>query len=132
MLSVVTVLAKPRPFGCAQGRPRGWPPASPRAVSHLTCFACTQHVKVQGNKNPHNGGLVYWGARLGRDPTKSPRVLRLLREQRGRCGRCGLRLTTEGVLEVHHKDGHHNNNAAPNLVLLHAPCHDQEHGTRCQ
>jgi len=34
MLSVVTVLAKPRP--------RGWPPASPRAVGHLTCFACTR------------------------------------------------------------------------------------------
>src|SRR3972149_4491820 len=33
MLSVVTVLAKPRP--------RGWPPTGTRAVSHLTCFACT-------------------------------------------------------------------------------------------
>jgi len=33
MLSIVTVLAKPRP--------RGWPPAGTRAVSHLTCFACT-------------------------------------------------------------------------------------------
>src|SRR3990172_1370073 len=33
MLSVVTVLAKPRP--------RGWPPAGTRAVSYLTCFACT-------------------------------------------------------------------------------------------
>jgi len=91
-----------------------------------------RHVKVQGNKSPYDGDWVYWGARLGRDPTKSPRVLRLLKEQQGRCGRCGLRLTTEDVLEVHHKDGIHTNNAAPNLVLLHAHCHDQEHGTRCQ
>ena len=30
----------------------------------------------------------------------------------------------------YHHDGNHNNNAAPNLVLLHAHCHDQEHGTR--
>ena len=90
-----------------------------------------RHVKVQSDKSPYDGDWVYWGARLGRDPTQSPRVLRLLKEQHGRCGRCGLRLTTEDVLEVHHKDGHHTNNAMPNLALLHAHCHDQEHGTRC-
>jgi RNA-directed DNA polymerase len=89
-----------------------------------------RHIKVQGNKSPYDGDGVYWGARLGRDPTKSPRVLRLLKEQQGRCGRCGLRLTTEDVLEIHHKDGNHTNNATPNLALLHAHCHDQEHGTR--
>jgi len=37
MLSVVTVLAKPRP--------RGGPPAETRAVSHLTCFACTLSLR---------------------------------------------------------------------------------------
>jgi len=26
----------------AKPRPRGWPPARTRAVSHLTCFACTR------------------------------------------------------------------------------------------
>ena len=35
----------------------------------------------------------------------------------------------EDVLEVHHKDGNHNNNAWPNLVLIHARCHDQTHRT---
>jgi RNA-directed DNA polymerase len=90
-----------------------------------------RHVKVQGDKSPYDGDWVYWGARLGRDPTQSPRVLRLLKEQQGRCGRCGLRLTTEDVLEVHHPDGNHSNNRLSNLVLLHVHCHDQEHGTRC-
>ncbi len=90
-----------------------------------------RHVKVKGDKSPYDGDWVYWGARLGRDPTKSPRVLKLLKEQRGRCGRCGLRLMTEDVLEVHHKDGNHNNNAWPNLVLVHAHCHDQMHRERC-
>ena len=90
-----------------------------------------RHVKVQGDKSVYDGDWVYWGARLGRDPTQSPRVLRLLKEQHGQCGRCGLRLTTEDVLEVHHQDGNHSNNRLSNLVLLHAHCHDQEHGARC-
>ncbi len=89
-----------------------------------------RHVKVRGDKSPYDGDWVYWGARLGRDPTQSPRVLRLLREQQGRCGRCGLRLTTEDVLEIHHQDGNRSNNRLSNLVLLHAHCHDQAHGTR--
>ena len=59
-----------------------------------------RHVKVRGDKSPYDGDWVYWGARLGRDPTQSPRVLRLLKEQQGRCGRCGLRLTTEDVLDA--------------------------------
>jgi RNA-directed DNA polymerase len=37
-----------------------------------------RHVKVQGDKSPYNGDWVYWGERLQRDPTKPPRVLRLL------------------------------------------------------
>jgi len=31
------------------------------------------------------------------------------------------------VLVAHHKDGNHNNNAWPNLALMHAHCHDQMH-----
>ena len=90
-----------------------------------------QHVKVCGDKSPYDGDWVYWRARLGRDPTKSPRVLKLLKEQRGRCGRCGLRLMTEDVLEVHHKDGNHHHNDLTNLILMHGHCHDQAHAERC-
>jgi len=59
-------------------------------------------------------------------------VIRLLKQQHGRCPHCGLRFTTEDVLEVHHQDGHHNNNDLTNLVLLHAHCHDVAHSKRCQ
>jgi RNA-directed DNA polymerase len=92
----------------------------------------TRHVKVRGEASPYDGDWVYWGARLGRDPTKPKRVIWLLKQQHGRCPHCGLRFTTEDVLEVHHADGNHNNNSPANLVLLHAHCHDVAHSKRCQ
>ncbi len=36
----------------------------------------TRHVKVKGEASPFDGDWVYWGARLGRDPTKPKRVIR--------------------------------------------------------
>jgi RNA-directed DNA polymerase len=76
----------------------------------------TRHVKVKGDKSPYDGDWVYWGARLGRDPTRPKRVIRLLKQQHGHCSHCGLRFTTEDVLEVHHADGNHHNNRPANLV----------------
>jgi RNA-directed DNA polymerase len=110
-------------------------------TSTLTRYAdmpITRHVKVRGDKSPgacpersrRDGDWVYWGARLGQDPTKPKRVIRLLRQQHGRCARCELRFTAEDVLEVHHQDGNHNNNRPANRVLLHAHCHDAAHGKR--
>jgi RNA-directed DNA polymerase len=92
----------------------------------------TRHVKVRGDKSPYDGDWVYWGARLGRDPTKPKRAIRLLKQPHGRCPHCGLRFTTEDVFEVHQADGNHNNNGPANLVLLHAHCHDVAHSKRCQ
>gem|GEM_PF-6608010 len=40
---------------------------------------------------------------------------------------CGLPLTTEDVVEIHHRDGDRRNERRANLVLLHAHCHDQAH-----
>jgi RNA-directed DNA polymerase len=92
----------------------------------------TRHVKVKGDKSPFDGDWMYWGTRLGRDPTKPKRVIRLLKQQQGRCAHCGLRYTADDVLEVHHSDGNHNNNRPTNLMLLHAHCHDAAHGKRCK
>jgi len=89
-------------------------------------------VKVQGDKSPYDGDWVYWSTRLGRDPTKPRRVTQLLKRQRGRCVQCRLRFTAEDVMEVHHQDGNHRNNAYANLALLHGHCHDAVHSTRCQ
>jgi hypothetical protein len=91
----------------------------------------SRFFKVQGNKSPYDGDWVYWSTRLGRDPSKPRRVTRLLKRQRGCCAHCGLRFTTEDVIEVHHHDRNHNNNAFDNLRLMHGHCHDIVHGSRC-
>lgn len=90
-----------------------------------------RHVKVRGDKSPYDGDWLYWGQRLGRDPTKPNRVIRLLKRQGGRCVLCGLRFMTDDLTEVHHWDGDRTNNRYANLVLLHSHCHDQAHGKRC-
>ena len=91
-----------------------------------------RHVKVRGDKSPYDGDWVYWVKRLGRDPTKSDRVVKLLKRQGGLCMTCGLYFTAEDAMEVHHRDGNRSNNRYTNLALLHAHCHDQIHGERYQ
>lgn len=86
-----------------------------------------RHVKVRGDKSPYDGDWVYWGRRLGRDPTKPRRVIQLLKRQQGRCASCGLYFMTEDIMEVHHQDGNHRNNQYDNLQLLHGHCHDRTH-----
>jgi len=61
-----------------------------------------RHVKIRGDKSPYDGDWPYWVQRLGRDPTKPLRVVRLLKRDKCRCLLCGLRFTTEDVVEVHH------------------------------
>ena len=87
-----------------------------------------RHVKVKGDKSPFDGEGVYWDERLGRDPTKPTRVIKLLKQQHGRCEQCGLRFMTMDGIEVHHRDRDRNNNRYSNLALLHIHCHDQLHG----
>jgi RNA-directed DNA polymerase len=100
------------------------------ALSFHQTTTVSRFVKVQGNKSPYGGDWVYWSTRLGRDPSKPRRVTRLLKRQRGCCALCGLRFTTQDVVEVHHHDRNHNNNAFDNLRLMHGHCHDIVHGSR--
>jgi len=89
-----------------------------------------RHVKVQGSKTPFDGDWAYWIDRLGRDPSKPKRVVTLLKRQEGRCMLCGLHFMSEDHLEVHHRDGNHDDNTPANLALLHGHCHDEVHRTR--
>lgn len=86
-----------------------------------------RHVKVRGDKSPFDGDWTYWATRLGRDPTKPQRVVKLLKYQRGRCPQCGLRFRATDIMEVHHIDHNRQNNAYANLQLLHGHCHDEVH-----
>jgi len=95
-------------------------------VSHAQT-RITRHAKVKGDKGPFDGDWLYWGTRLGRDPTKPARVCNLLKRQNGRCANCGLRFTAVNIIEVHHRDRDRLNNRYSNLALLHGHCHDQVH-----
>lgn len=37
---------------------------------------------------------------------------------------------SDDLLEVHHRNGNHHDNAPANLVLLHGHCHDEVHRTK--
>lgn len=86
-----------------------------------------RHTKVQGTRSPFDGEWLYWGTRLGKDPTKPDYFTTLLKEQHGRCNFCGALFTTDDIIEVHHKNGNRNDNYRRNLALLHGHCHDQQH-----
>jgi RNA-directed DNA polymerase len=103
-------------------------------TSWLVRYADTpivRHVKVRGDKSPYDGDWPYWVERLGRDPTKPTRVIRLLKLQKSCCALCGLRFVVEDIVEVHHRDGDRTNNRYANLALLHGHCHDEIHGKGC-
>jgi RNA-directed DNA polymerase len=89
-----------------------------------------RHVKVRGDKSPFDGDWTYWVPRLGRDPSKSEWVVKLLHRQQGRCKHCGLYFMTSDVMEIHHANGNRNNNLLNNLELVHGHCHDEVHGSQ--
>lgn len=89
-----------------------------------------RHTKVKGPKSPFDGDWTYWTARLGKDPTQPKRVCVLMKIQKGRCTECGLRLRAMDVLEIHHRDGNHNNHHYQNLALIHGHCHDSVHRSK--
>ncbi|MFZ6030413.1 MAG: group II intron maturase-specific domain-containing protein [Chloroflexota bacterium] len=90
-----------------------------------------RHVKVQGHKSPFDGDWAYWIQRLGRGPSKSNRVITLLKRQKHRCSHCGLHFMSDDPIEIHHQNGNHRDHTITNLVLIHGHCHDFVHRARC-
>lgn len=89
--------------------------------------AIKRHVKVQDTRSLYDGDWVYWGNRLRKIPDKSPRVIRLLKLQQGKCDNCRLWFKSEDIVEIHHKDQNRRNNMINNLAMLHGHCHDELH-----
>jgi RNA-directed DNA polymerase len=90
--------------------------------------AIERHVKVQSNASPYDGNLVYWSARLGKNPEMPNRVSKLLKRQRGKCTHCAMYFCDGNLMEVDHiipksKGG---KDEYQNLQLLHRHCHDQK------
>ncbi|MBV0900155.1 MAG: reverse transcriptase N-terminal domain-containing protein [Wolbachia endosymbiont of Fragariocoptes setiger] len=92
--------------------------------------AIKRHIKVKGTKSPYDGDWVYWGNLLRKIPDKSPRVVKLLKLQHGKCSHCQLWFKNDDILEIHHIDRNRRNNMNKNLSLLHGHCHNELH-RRC-
>ena len=85
-------------------------------------------MKVQGDKSPFDGDLVYWSSRLGTHPEMPDRKTRLLKQQKGKCAWCGLHFACDDVLEVDHKTPLllKGKDEWKNLQLLHRHCHNEK------
>jgi RNA-directed DNA polymerase len=86
-----------------------------------------RHAKVRGKKSPYDGDWLYWVTKLGKSPTISLRVAKLLNNQMGKCKQCNLWFEAKDLMEIHHQDRDRNNNDITNLELLHRHCHDKIH-----
>jgi RNA-directed DNA polymerase len=86
--------------------------------------AITRHIKVKGNRSPYDGDWVYWSTRQGRHPDASPRLAKLLKQQRGRGRYCGLFFQHDDRIEVDHINGNHRDSRSANLQALHGHCPD--------
>ncbi|WP_353274192.1 hypothetical protein [Wolbachia endosymbiont (group A) of Ennomos erosarius] len=86
-----------------------------------------RHIKVKGTQSPYDGDWVPWGNRLNRILDKSPRVIKLLKLQQGKCDQFQLWFKSDDILEIHHKDQNRKNNMIKNFSLLHGHCHDILH-----
>jgi RNA-directed DNA polymerase len=84
----------------------------------------TRHVKVQGNRSPHDGDWVYWSTRQGRHPSVGARLAKFLKAQLGQCRYCGLFFQHDDRIEVNHRNGNHRDSRYANLQALHGHCHD--------
>ncbi|HEV8718965.1 MAG TPA: group II intron reverse transcriptase/maturase [Candidatus Binatia bacterium] len=89
-----------------------------------------RYLKIKGAANPFD---LEWEAYFHhRDRelalrASSPFRAKILRQQDGLCPGCRQVIQVEEEVELHHRDGHHQNNQRGNLVLLHPNCHRQEH-----
>lgn len=96
-----------------------------RLISHSE-KPIVRHIKIKGNKSPYDGDWAYWGKRLRNNPNLSTRIVKLIKEQKGKCNVCGLNIRSEDRVEIDHiipksKGG---KDLYKNLQLLHVHCHD--------
>ncbi len=88
-------------------------------------YSENKHVNVKGNKSPFDGDLTYWSERNSK--LYNGFTSKVLKRQNHSCARCGLKLTSEEQVNLHHKDGNHQNWKYNNLEALHESCHDYVH-----
>jgi RNA-directed DNA polymerase len=89
-----------------------------------------RYLKVKGEANPFDlDWEAYFHARDQRLALRasSPFRAKILTRQHGFCPGCRQMIQVEEEVELHHRDGNHQNNHWANLVWLHPTCHHQVH-----
>jgi RNA-directed DNA polymerase len=89
-----------------------------------------RYLKIKGEANPFDPDWeAYFHARDQRLALRasSPFRAKILIQQHGLCPGCRQMIQVEEEVELHHRDGNHQNNQRGNLVLLHPNCHRQDH-----
>jgi RNA-directed DNA polymerase len=84
------------------------------------------HTKVQGERSPFDGELIYWSSRMGKHPEMPNSKAILLKKQKGKCAYCGLHFRDGDLLESDHiiPKSLKGDNSTKNKQLLHRHCHD--------
>jgi RNA-directed DNA polymerase len=89
-----------------------------------------RYLKIRGAANPFDPAWEAYFQDRDRElalRTSSPFRAKILRHQHGLCPGCRQVIQVEEEVELHHRDGNHQNNQRGNLVLLHPNCHRQDH-----
>jgi RNA-directed DNA polymerase len=87
-----------------------------------------RHAKIESGRNPYDPiDRAYFAQRNCKQMkrTLTPGRWSIWRQQGGICPVCLEPITEEREWELHHQDGHHENNRLTNLVFLHNNCHRQ-------
>jgi len=89
-----------------------------------------RYLKVKGEANPFDPAWEVYFQDRDRQLAlwaSSPFRATLLRQQHGLCPGCRQVMQVDEEVDLHHRDGNHQNNHRGNLMLLHPNCHRQEH-----
>jgi RNA-directed DNA polymerase len=121
-----------RYFPHRQGEPwRFTEPATGKQLLRVREAVTPQlYLKVKGEANPFDPAWeAYFQDRDRALTLRAASAFRatLLQQQHGLCPGCRQVIQVDEEVDLHHRDGNHQNNHRGNLVLLHPNCHRQEH-----
>ncbi len=106
------------------GNKKAWTDEQIKRAFPAVGYKQNNFVNVEKDKSPFNGDVVYWGKR--KNKLYNGFTADALKKQSFKCGHCGLSFIGDDQIELHHKDGNHNNWKKPNLVALHRGCHQYQ------
>ena len=88
-------------------------------------WQANKHVMVAGERSPYDGDVVYWSKRNSK--LYDGATAKVLKKQDHTCEACGLAFMPGDKVELHHRDGNHNNWKPDNLEAIHSSCHHYHH-----